>query len=264
MRVGAAAMWMILGLLAARPASAQAQTVAQPVAKLRRPVQPRVFHVPTAWLQPHGALFGVAGLSHRVDPFVAVTAGLGGVAEVDVQLTDTSNVAIPTALFKTGVAARRLGRWQPALALAFRKSFTGPAVTLPSGGDPVTVRTAQLSLAASLTAGAVDLHAGIDLWDAAVDVTALHDDAELSARVRPFVGLEWRPRIYPRSTVLADLGWAPRFAAPDDVTLRWVAGAGIRYQALSWGAVDLAVRFREGDKLDDAAVFVRLSAFLID
>lgn len=264
MRIGpraAAAAWLILGLLATRTASSQ--TVDRPI---ERPVQPRIFHAPTAWLQPHGAVIGTVGSSHRLAPFVGVSAGLGGVAELDVQLTDTSDgLSIPTALFKTGVAAGRLGRGQAAVALGFRRSFAVPAQELAGAEAPVRVGTAQLSLGISLTLGPVDLHLGGDVWDAAVGAARLHARPRRD-RLRPFAAVEWRPPIYPRTTVLLDLAWAPAFAADDDlaaddVALRWVGGWGIRYQALSWGAVELGVRLREGEGLGESTVLVRLSGF---
>lgn len=271
MRIGpraARAACLILGLLAAR--TAWSQTVV-------RPVQPRVFHAPTAWLQPDGAVYGTAGLSHHLAPFVGVSAGLGGVAELDVQLTDTSKgQSIPTALFKMGIAARRIGAWQPAMALGFRKSFAVRAQELGgaggTSGSTVHVRTAQLSLAVSMTVGSVDVHLGTDAWGAEVEndlgagvAGARLSDRPLRERLRPFAGLEWRPNIYPRTAVLVDFVWVPDFTGTDasspSVALRWVGGWGIRYQALSWGAVELGVRLREGDGLGDPTVLVRLSGF---
>jgi hypothetical protein len=41
--------------------------------------------------------------------------------------------------------------------------------------------------------------------------------------------------------------------------LRWIGGWGVRYQALSWGSIELEVRHREGDGLRGSTVLVRVN-----
>lgn len=53
------------------------------------------------------------------------------------------------------------------------------------------------------------------------------------------------------------MAWLPRLA-PSEIELEWVAGLGVRYQALSWGAIELAVRNRQGDGLAGTTVMVRV------
>jgi len=198
---------------------------------------PRVFQAPTAWLQPRDAVFATAGIDHHGAPFAAVSAGLGGVAELDVTAGDLDGIMRPTALFKTGL---RLGS-RGAVCLGFRKSF---------GGDG---RTAQAYAAASVDLGQVRLHGGIERWDAETPAGAPVEG------FRPLAGLEWTPAIYPRSTVLADVVWAPR---PDGDVLAWVGSAGVRYTPLSWGSIELGVQIREHDLLDRPSIFVRLNSRL--
>ena len=51
--------------------------------------------------------------------------------------------------------------------------------------------------------------------------------------------------------LLADFAWAPELrataAGPERPELAWLAGFGVRYQALTWGSVELGVRAREKD-----------------
>ena len=55
--------------------------------------------------------------------------------------------------------------------------------------------------------------------------------------------------------------WVPRME-PDDVTLEWLAGWGVRYQALWWGSIELAVRHREDEGLSQSTVLVRINGVL--
>ena len=83
----------------------------------------------------------------------------------------------------------------------------------------------------------------------------------LSARARPFTALAWNPPIYPRTTLLAEVSFAP-VVERDRIELRWLGGWGVRYQALSWGSIELAMRHREGDSLSDSTVMVRVNGAL--
>jgi hypothetical protein len=227
------------------------------------PEGPRLWRAPTGSLQPHGVGAGRAGASHQGHPFLDLAVGVGGVAEVGVTLEevlacdacdgrDDTRLAAATALFKVGVAEGLAGRWQPAVALGFVRSVLVEGEARPA--------MARMYLAASMPAGPVRLHAGAEVWDAAAaGRAALHATAPVAARLRPLCGVEYRPGAYPRTTLVADLAWAPR-VEPDEITLRWHAGFGVRYQALSWGGVELGVAAREGAGLGDAVVLLRFSA----
>ena len=79
--------------------------------------------------------------------------------------------------------------------------------------------------------------------------------------VRPLGGVEWTPAIFPKSTLIADLAWAARVDGAT-ASFGWVGGGGVRYQALSWGAIELGVQVREGDGLERPVIFVRVNAAL--
>ncbi len=260
----AAATVVALGLL-----TATGEAVAQPVSRA-----PRIIHVPTADLQGAGRSYLTAGVSHRGEPFAALSLGLGEVAEVDLEATDklaacpacspadphaTTLLAL-TALFKIGVAEGRLGRWQPALALGFRTVIEDRQID-PAGDRG---RAARLYLGASKRLGPVRAHLGLDLWDAQV-VAADSEESPpplhqgpARAQVRPFAGIAWNPSIYPRTTLIADFSYAP-VLAPQEVELRWLAGWGVRYRVVSWGSIELAMRHRGGDDLSDSTVLVRVN-----
>jgi hypothetical protein len=261
-----------------RPAAAEereAQVAAVAEKASRTPLAPRVLHVPTAWLQSPGRVYGSTGLDHRGGGFFAIAGGLGRLAEIDVNITDrfvrcaancqgdersTSAAWVASALFKIGAGADALFAGQPALALGFRKSFYVTEAAASSTEKPVL---AELYAAASRRVGPLGLHVGAQLFDASTDSARLLDTGNPARRIRPFAGLEWTPPIYPRTTVLADLSWVPEFRRGDDgeydVELRWLGGWGIRYQALSWGSIELGVRHREGEGLSDSTVFVRVN-----
>jgi hypothetical protein len=248
---------------------------------LRVPPAPRVIDVPTARLQPSGRVFVSGGAFVIPDrtPFVNVTLGLGGLADVDLELTDQvavckacspdaptpSSIALMTAAFKMGLAEGHLHRWQPALALGLRAPILDRTVDFENlPGIEHEVRAARLSLVASEHAGPLDLHLGVDVWDAESTTGGAANqlnDGPLAARVRPLAGLEWNPSIYPRTRLLADVGWAPVFE-DGEVELRWLFGWGVRYQAVSWGSIELDVRHREEGGLADTEVTVRLNAVL--
>jgi hypothetical protein len=216
----------LVAILALAPARAQAE-----------PAPPQVLHAPTAWLQPRDTVHGSAGANHRGGGFLRITAALAGLADVDVEVTDRHGRAwVGTAGVKIG--ARRRG---VAGALGFRRSFGAWATARE-------VEIAEAFAVASARVRGVRGHGGVAIW--ASDVT--------SATARPFAGLEWTPPPYPRTSLLVDVSWAP----DDDGQVGWVGGWGVRYQALPWGSIELAVRHREGDDLDGATVLVRVAGVL--
>lgn len=237
------------------------------------PAAPRTLYTPTAYLQGASRVFASAGGDHRGGGFLAFSLGLGELAEVDLEVGNrlgacqacadgepvATSLTAATALFKIGLAERRFGRWQPALALGFR----APIGRVDANVDDTSleVRAARLYLAASKSLGQVTLHGGVDVWDAGAESAdgerVLHDEP-LSKRVRPFVALAWNPAVYPRTTLLAELSFAPVIESRG-VEMRWLGGWGVRYQALSWGSIELAMRHRDGDSLGDSSVLIRLN-----
>ncbi len=221
------------------------------------PRGPRVVHVPTAWVLDRDTAWGRAGVDHRGSGMADLTVALGGLAEVDAGLDDAiatcacgdGRVLAPASLgmagFKVGVARGRRGRGLGA-ALGFRRS-------LAAG----TTAIAALYAAGSAELGGLRAHAGVMAWDARQADVAL----ATAPRLRPFAALEWTPAPYPRTTLVGDLSWLPELDG-HRVSLRWIAGWGVRYQALAWGSIELAVRHRGGDDLGGSTVLVRVNGRL--
>jgi hypothetical protein len=224
--------------------------------------EPRLFHVPTAYLAPEwGARASGGGSFHattavggeNVNFWGEVATGVLKVADLEVTLGDEirangSVVAMPTAQFRMGVGEGRLADWQPALALGFRRSLA----TIDD------LDAAELWVAASRRVFQFTIHAGGGMWDAAVrGGKALHD-GPLADSVRPFAGLEWRPPWYPKTTMLGEWSWVPEITS-QSIDMHWLAGAGVRYHAFDWLSLDLAARFRENDGLGKTSVMVRFN-----
>jgi len=256
---------------AGSPEPAGGEPAAAPAASTEPPLSPRLFNIPTAWLQPSGHIFGSAGANHRGGGFFAVAAALGQLAEIDVEVTDRfvscygtcegdarnpEHAWVVSALFKVGIAQGRLGSWQPAAAIGFRRSVYARPATMPADAEQ---DLAELYAAVSQRLGPAHFHLGVEAWDASTDGARLERLA--SVYLRPFAGFGWRPGLYPKTTLIADFGWVPEFPVADqDEALRWIAGWGIRYQAFSWGSIELGVRHREGDTLAGSTVMVRVNA----
>lgn len=259
-----------LAVLAAGPAQLGAEPPkSTDGARLWRPRAPRLFHAPTAFLQPSGAVFMTAGGTHRGNQYGAVALGVGGVAEIGVESSDDLGScaectpeepvaeALPTrtAWFKIGVAEDRFFAHQPALALGFQAQIGSV-----DSGALTELRGARMYLVGSRTLGSVRLHLGADIWDggatSASDERVLLHDGPMARRVRPFGGFGWTPPIYPRTTVIGEISWVPTFSA-DRIDLRWLAAWGVRYQAFNWGSVELAVQHRQRGTLDDSTVLLR-------
>jgi hypothetical protein len=214
-----------------------------------------VLTAPTAWLPEAGTLVGWAGLDHHGDGSIDVGYGLGGLAAIDAG-ADT-DVRAGTAGCGTGCASPitlgrvgfRLGARPDAAFAGSPAVVVGTRVTFAGDGHRVT----DLYVVASRALGPLRIHAGADAFDA----RASSDATPLGATVRPTFGIELTPPQYARTTLLADIAWLPRFDGAT-TSVEYLAGGGVRYQALSWGAIELDVRAREGEGLGDARVLVRL------
>lgn len=214
------------------------------------PVDSRVITVPTAWLPPRGAVLGTASVDRRGNGSALVGMGLGGLALTEIgfdsdlrgcdpceQDGSSTPLWLGRAGFKLGA---RQGAWfagMPALAFGVRTTFAAHGHTF--GGaratDAYLVASGELG---EVSGHRVRFHGGVDV------VNAGFDDVTMGNQLRPFAAFEWVPRQYPRTTIMLDGLWLPRFerAAP---RLEWQAGFGVRYQALRWGTIELDVRERQ-------------------
>ena len=232
---------LLVGLASARAATAD-------------PVPSRVLTAPTAWLPPAGAAIGTAGSDHRGAGSLIVGYGLGGLAAVELGTdTDVRGGGDDPEARWLGRAAFRLGARQDAWFAGMPALVVGVRTTFAARGHTYgKARASEAYLVGSRALGPTRVHLGA----AAID--GGFGDTRLGATVRPLAGLEWTPPIYPRTSILADVMWVPRLD-PDRVRLEWVAGWGVRYQALSWGSIELAVRHRQDEGLGDSTVLVRLN-----
>jgi hypothetical protein len=218
------------------------------------PLVERVLTAPTAWLPAAGDTVATAGIDHRGDGMIVVGYGLGGLSEIQIDAdsdvracTDCTGRPDPVLL---GRASFRLGAMKPAglpaaIALGVRTTFDA------RGRD---ARVTDGYLVASGDFTYVRVHAGVDL------IAARIGDLELAAKARPLAGLEIRPPQYPRTTLMGDIAWEPELDATAGPKLRWIAGWGVRYQALDWASIELAVRHRETEDLGGSTVMVRVNA----
>jgi len=223
------------------------------------PTPSRVLTAPTAWLPPENALLGTATMDHRFDGSVVVGYGLGGLAAVELG-TDTDVRGCKACLGdKTpvylGRAAFRIGARQDAWFPGMPAVLAGVRTTFASSGSFGRARVTEAYLVMSRELGPLRLHVGGSVIDA-----SLRDD-ELGPTLQPIAGLEWTPSQYPKTTLMGDFAYVPLLEdeATADVTLEWVAGWGVRYQAFPWGAIELAVRHREDEGLGDSTVMVRVN-----
>jgi hypothetical protein len=242
------------------------------------PTTDRVFAAPTAWLAPEGSIVGTAAVDLRAiaegrfESTFVVGYGLGGIAQLDVGTdADVRGCADPCgglpqplylgrASFRMGVAQDRWFRGMPAL-------LVGTRVSLGSSGsfDDLKVVDTYAVASRSLFEDKLRLHAGAIAFDARF--VAPDGEKTLGVTIRPVAGLEWTPPQYPRTSLMGDITFMPVLvadAAGQRAQAEWVAGWGVRYQAFAWGAIELAVRHREGigDKpegLGDSTVFVRVN-----
>ncbi len=219
----------------------------------------RVITMPTAWIPHAGGVVATGTLDHRLAGSVDVGLGVGDIAELsvgtdsDVRICDDCEGAgrgdarpiyLGRATFRLGAPEDAWFSGMPAVVFGVRASF--------ASSGPRRARVGEAYVVASRELGPLRLHAGAMAFDGSLD------DERLGTTVRPIAGLAWTPGQYPRTSVLADLAWAPLLRTGDTLDMEWIGGLGVRYQALSWGSIDLVVRHRKDDGLGDNTVLVRL------
>jgi hypothetical protein len=212
------------------------------------PVHDRVLLAPTAELPAAGGVIASTALDRHGAFALDAGYGLGGIAEVELALADTDArmcttecqpIELATAAFRFGAPEDAAFVGQPAVALGVR-------ATIDHG-----IRATTAYLVASRRIDLISLHAGAELVSAG-NVGAL----DPPVRLRPLAGFELRPPLFPKTTLLADLTWQPKFdtTATSELAFTW----GVRYQSLKWAAIELAVR-HDASGFGDPDVFVRVT-----
>ena len=156
--------------------------------------------------------------------------------------TKPAPIFLGRAAFRIGARQNEWFAGQPAVVFGVRSTFAGQA------------RVTDAYIMASRVVGPLHLHLGGELIAAGVGDTQLHK------QVRPLAGIEWTPWLYPKTMVVGDISYVPLFAnATDKPSLEFLTTWGVRYQAFTWGSIELAVRHRESTGLGDSTVMVRVN-----
>lgn len=207
---------------------------------------PRVVTAPTAWIPAENTAVASASLDHRGAGAVVASFGLGGLAALELGADSDLRECSPC----TGIVAHRAVLEPHA---AFRIGAHGVALVVETGFG--SSRASSATVVGSRVVGPVRLHAGVMVLDGRVG------DVRLGTTVRPTGAVELTPPQYPKTTLVGDLAWEPRFDATAPA-LEWLAGWGVRYQALHWGSIELDVRHREGEGLGGSSVLVRVNGVI--
>jgi hypothetical protein len=215
-----------------------------------RPVHDRVWLAPTAELPAEGDAIGVLALDRHGGFDMAAGYGFGGIAELEVAIANSearlcdpcSPLERSTATFRFGAREDDLFAGAPALVLGVEAGFDARASGL---------HATEAYLVATRHVAYVTLHAGV-----AAGATG-HDNGAATTLVRPLGGIEMIPPAFPKTTLLADVSWQPRFSATtttSELAFAW----GVRYQTFPRLAVELAVR-HDASAFGDPDVLVRVT-----
>jgi len=215
-----------------------------------QPVHDRVWLAPTAELPAEGDLLGALSLDRHGGFAMTAGYGFGGIAELEVALaSDDARLCDPcgplersTATFRLGAREDDLFAGAPALVVGVEAGFDAHA----SGFHAATAY-----LVATRHVGFVTLHGGVE-----ASATG-EDNSAATTIVRPLGGVELIPPQFPKTTLLADVSWQPKFAAAmttSELGFAW----GVRYQTFPWLAVELAVR-HDASAFGDPDVLVRVT-----
>lgn len=222
-----------------------------------------VITAPTAWL-PSGLVLNT-GLDQRGTTYSAAALAIGPFASVE--LSGDSDVRVcrgcegraeprwlGRATFKLASRQDRWFRGAPALAFGVRSTFRGNHDT----------RASDAFVVASYDLGPVRLHAGGAITDADDDQSMGQDGLGDQVRhgLRPLGGFEWTPAQYPKTSLMGDVMWTSQLESPEAArpsVLRYTAGLAVRYQAFTWGSIELGMRVREKEEIGDLAFFTRVN-----
>ena len=232
------------------------------------PVIGRAFSAPTAWLPPAIGIVASAGLDMRelvgdtrVDDSVIVAYGLGGIAAVELGTDSDIRACVDCSVRPVstwlGRAAFRIGARQDAWFAGMPALVLGVRTTSTSRSPFQDARVVEAYVVASRELGPLRAHLGAAVSDASHAGPPGSDGVEQGPRLRPLAGLEWTPSQYPKTSLIGDLAWVPRLEETR-IEVEWAASWGVRYQAVTWGAIELFVRHREDGALADSTVLMRV------
>jgi hypothetical protein len=221
-----------------------------------RPVHDRVWLAPTAELPAEGDVLGAISLDRHGGFDMTGGYGFGGIAELELAIANSdarlcdpcSPLERSTATFRFGAREDDLFEGAPTLVLGVQAGFDAHA-----SGLHVT----EAYIVATRHIAAVTLHAGV-----AATATG-HDNSAATTVVRPLAGVELIPPAFPKTTLLADVSWQPKFTttalttaveSTSELAFAW----GVRYQTFPWLAVELAVR-HDASAFGDPDVLVRVT-----
>jgi hypothetical protein len=213
-----------------------------------------VWLAPTAELPAEGDVIGSASLDRHGGFDMTAGYGFGGIAELEMAIANSdarlcdpcSALERSTATFRFGPREDDLFEGAPALVLGVEAGFDAHASGLHAT-EAYLVATRHIEM--------VTLHAGV-----AATATG-HDNSGATTLVRPIGGVELIPPAFPKTTLLADVSWQPKFstvAAATTSTSELAFAWGVRYQTFPWLAVELAVR-HDASAFGDPDVLVRVT-----
>ncbi|HET9993098.1 MAG TPA: hypothetical protein VFQ65_31400, partial [Kofleriaceae bacterium] len=220
-----------------------------------RPVHDRVWLAPTAELPEEGGMIGSIALDRHGGFDLGAGYGFGGIAELEFALASSdarlcepcSPLERSTATFRLGAREDDLFEGAPALVLGVEAGLDAHVSGLHAT-DAYVVATRHVAF--------VTLHAGVG-----ASATG-HDNGAATTLVRPLGGIEMIPPAFPKTTLLADVSWQPKFAtaagAMTTTTSELAFAWGVRYQTFPWLAVELAVR-HDASAFGDPDVLVRVT-----
>jgi len=214
-----------------------------------------VWLAPTAELPEEGGVLGSVMLDRHGGFAMGAGYGFGGIAELELAIANSdARLCDPctplersTATFRFGAREDDLFEGAPALVLGVEAGFDAHVTGL---------HATEAYLVATRHVAFVTLHGGV-----AASATG-HDNSAATTLVRPLGGVELTPPKFPKTTLLADVSWQPKFAttagamttSTSELAFAW----GVRYQTFPWLAVELAVR-HDASAFGDPDVLVRVT-----
>ena len=212
-----------------------------------------VITAPTAWLPREGSIVGSASLDQRGNGGFRFAFGLGGVAALELGADNDLRTCSEACDAKP--APRWNGHMGFTLGVAQDGARPALALGLVTTFDKPSLKAVDLHAVASYALGGVRVHAGV----AALESRTV--DADSGVKLRPLAGFELTVPRYPKTTLMGDFAYLSllRDVKPGD---EWAIGWGVRYQALRWSTIELAVRHRENEGLSDSTVMVRVNAIV--